>query len=190
MNIVKTASAATLALILAAGLASAADEHSADSGMMQMMQHMMRQSAAMPGGMTGNNNGGHGAIGPGMSMQDEMMIDHVEGRIAFLRAELKITPAQAQVWDQFALALRANANRLDELRTSVTAAVPGLPSTLQQLERQERWIAARLDGVRAIKTTLEPVYAAMSDPQKQRADELLPVHLGLISIGPMAMMRR
>ena len=48
-------------------------------------------------------------------------IDHVEGRIAFLRAELKITDAQAPAWNGFAEALRANAKALGELRTSMTS---------------------------------------------------------------------
>src|SRR4051812_15596108 len=37
------------------------------------------------------------------------MIDRIEGRLAFLRAELKITEAQANAWNTFAEALRANA---------------------------------------------------------------------------------
>jgi hypothetical protein len=50
-----------------------------------------------------------GMIWPGMAT-----IDRVEGRIAFLRAELKITDAQASAWDAFAAALahqRAKARR-------------------------------------------------------------------------------
>lgn len=185
MNIARLAAAGTLALILAAGAASA-QERPANAAMMQMM---LQSAAPVTDGRMGQN-GARGALGSGLSMQDEMMIEHIEGRIAFLRAELKITAAQDRAWQDFALALRANAKRLDELRTTVNAAVPGKPSTLQQLDRQERWIAARLDGIRAIRTTLEPVYAAMSDPQKQRADELLPVHLGLLEMGPMVMSRR
>src|SRR5262245_63948753 len=50
-----------------------------------------------------------GMMGPGMAT-----IDRVEGRIAFLRAELKITEAQAGAWDAFAAALRTNAQKLAE----------------------------------------------------------------------------
>lgn len=39
------------------------------------------------------------------------MADHVEGRIAFLKAELKITDAQLPQWNTFADALRSNARR-------------------------------------------------------------------------------
>ena len=46
-------------------------------------------------------------------------IDRVEGRIAFLRAELKITDAQADAWNGFADALRTNAKKLAEVRVSM-----------------------------------------------------------------------
>jgi hypothetical protein len=46
-------------------------------------------------------------------------IDHVEGRIAFLRIELKITDAQANAWNAFAGALRTNAKKLGEVRASM-----------------------------------------------------------------------
>lgn len=46
-------------------------------------------------------------------------IDYSEGRIAFLRAELKITDAQAPAWNAFADASGANAKALGELRGSM-----------------------------------------------------------------------
>jgi hypothetical protein len=53
-------------------------------------------------------------MGPGMAS-----IDRVEGRIAFLRTELKITEAQTSAWNGFADALRANAKKLGEARGSM-----------------------------------------------------------------------
>src|SRR6516165_8683561 len=49
-------------------------------------------------------------IGLGMAA-----IDHIEGRIAFLRAELNITEAQASAWNAFADAMRTNAKKLAEV---------------------------------------------------------------------------
>jgi hypothetical protein len=66
--------------------------------MMQMMG-MMRQSGAGMGGMA--------------------TIDHVEGRIAFLRTELKITDAQTGAWNPSADVLRTNAKNLGEVRASM-----------------------------------------------------------------------
>src|SRR5262249_50834350 len=121
------------------------------SGMMGMMRMMdMAQMMRMMNMM----GGGNAALsGMGMERMDPAgmtMIGHVEGRIAFLRAELKITDAQAGAWDAFANALRDNAKRLDEARK----AIPGDASsqTLEQrLAAQEQWLSARLEGIRAIK---------------------------------------
>ncbi|HEY5608518.1 MAG TPA: Spy/CpxP family protein refolding chaperone [Alphaproteobacteria bacterium] len=197
MKLMKLAAAALLGSALGIGTSiaqMAQTPATAASGIdgAAMMHQMMMPASATASGATVQPRAGRGMAGPmiGMSVEDDMMIERVEGRIAFLHAELKIGAAQEQRWQGFATALRANAQKLDKLRSTVNAAVPGLPSTLQQLERQERWIAARLDGVRALKTTLEPLYAAMSDDQKQRADELLPLHLGLIPVNALAMTRR
>jgi hypothetical protein len=43
----------------------------------------------------------------------------VEGRIAFLRTELKITDARSSAWNAFADALRTNAKSLGEVRASM-----------------------------------------------------------------------
>ena len=47
-------------------------------------------------------------------------IDRIEGRIAFLRAELKITESQASAWNAFADALRTNSQKLGQVRASMT----------------------------------------------------------------------
>ena len=127
--------------------------------MMQMMG-MMRQS------------------GDGMSGME--MIDHVEGRIAFLRTELKITEAQASAWNAIADALRSNAKTLGELRASMMPQ-PGTArqSLVDRLELQEKWLAARLEGTRAIKSALINFVGTLSDEQKKTADDLLAPHIGM-----------
>ena len=40
---------------------------------------------------------------------------HIEGRLAFLKTELKITDAQAPQWNAYADALRANAKRMGDM---------------------------------------------------------------------------
>jgi hypothetical protein len=68
-------------------------------------------------------------MGPGYSMGYGGMpmmgmmngAQHVEGRLAFLKTELKITPAQEAVWDDYAKALRANAQKM----TAMMKNMPG-----------------------------------------------------------------
>jgi LTXXQ motif family protein len=116
-------------------------------------------------------------------------IDRVEGRIAFLRAELNITETQATAWNAFADALRANAKKLGEVRASMmsqpAAEQQQGPTLTTRLDAQERWLVARLEGTRAMKAAFSPLYASFSDDQKKAADELLGPHMGM---GTMAMM--
>jgi LTXXQ motif family protein len=116
-----------------------------------------------------------GMMRPGMAT-----IDRVEGRIAFLRAELKVTDAQASAWDAFAAALRTNAQKLAEVRAMMPQQVAGqAPTMAARLDLQERWLLARLEGTRAIKSAFTNLYGTLSDDQKKTADELLAPHLGL-----------
>ena len=122
-------------------------------------------------------------------------IDHVEGRIAFLHAELKITETQATAWNNFADALRANAKKLGEVRASMmsqpAAEQQQAPTLTARLDAQERWLVARVDGIRAMKAAFTPLYATFSDDQKKAADELLGPHMGMgmgMGMGMIAMM--
>jgi hypothetical protein len=133
--------------------------------MAQMMQGMHMRMMGGPAGMG--------------------MIDRIEGRLAFLHAELKITEAQSNAWNTFAEALRGNAQKLAAAGPAImggeTQALPG------RLDAQERWLTARLEGIRAIRTAFAPLYTSFSDEQKKTAGELLGPHLGLSMMmsGPM-----
>lgn len=139
-------------------------------GRMSMMQSMdmMRRM-----GMMGSGMGGMATI------------DRIEGRIAFLRAELKVTDAQADAWNGFADALRANAKKLAEVRGSMASSGDGSNSSLTaRLDLQEQWLTARLDGLRAMKSAFARLNETLSDDQRKTAGELLAPHLGM----SMAMM--
>jgi len=126
-------------------------------------------------------------MGPGMGGM--VTIDRIEGRIAFLRAELRITDAQVNAWNSFADALRANAKKLSEIRASMTAKPgdaqqPALTMT-DRLDRQEQWLLARLEGTRVMKSAFARLNETLSDEQKKAANDLLAPHMGM---GMMAMM--
>ena len=137
-------------------------------GAMPMM-NMMGTMRMM--GMTGHDMGGMATI------------DRVEGRIAFLRTELKITDAQAATWNAFAEALRTNAKKLGEVRASMMARAGSgqqqAPTMADRLDLQEQWLVARLEGTRAIKAAVTNLYGTLSDDQKKTADELLAPHMGM-----------
>jgi hypothetical protein len=141
-----------------------------DGNMANMMQMM---------GMMGRQGGETGC--PGMSGM--ATIDRIEGRIAFLKTELKITDAQTSAWNAFADALRANAKSLAEVRASMMPQQGAAPQSLvDRLTLQEKWLAARLEGTRAIKSGLINLADTLSDEQKKTADELLAPHMGMMAM--------
>ena len=117
----------------------------------------------------------------GRGMDGIATIDRVEGRIAFLRAELKITDAQADAWNGFADALRTNARKLAEVRAMTPKPGDGQPaSTLTaRLDQQEQCLGARLDGTRAMKSAFVKLNEVLSEDKKKTANDLLAPHMGM-----------
>ena len=123
-----------------------------------------------------------GMMGPGSGMST---IDHIEGRIAFLRAELKITDAQMSAWNAFADALRVNAKKLGEVRAAMMSrsGAGQQPLTLaDRLDLQEQWLVARLEGIRTIKPAFVSLFSTLTDEQKKTANELLAPHMGMMAM--------
>lgn len=152
-------------------------------------QEMMGGGALM-GNMMGR--GASGMMGPSMcgpGMVGMGTIEHIDGWLAFLRTELKITDAQTKAWDQFADAMRTNAKTLGEIGNSMMPQMHSdknqapTPTLSDRLDAQERWLTARLKGVSAMKSTYAHLSETFSDDQKKAANELLAPHLGLMPMG-------
>jgi hypothetical protein len=176
-----------LAAIIAGLLASPAMAQSTSSAPAKTGAAPATQT--MPGGMM---SGGMPMQGKGQGMMmgqggsgeiGAMMARHVEGRIAFLKAELKITESQQKLWDAVADAMRANAKAMTEMSggTMTTGATANLPD---RLAASEKALNARLDALHKYKAVVDPLYAALSDEQKKTADELVP---GMMGAGMMGM---
>jgi hypothetical protein len=165
----------------------------------QGMQGHGPQGQGMQGmGGSSPQTGAPAQMGPGMGMGPGMMMgqgmqggmpmmqmmmqgqmggtpsEHIEGRIAFLHAELKITAAQMPAWTEFADVLRANAKRLSDIRAAVAQRTTA--SAVDRLDDQERWLSARLEGVRALKPAYAKLHAVLDDKQKAMAEELVKAH--------------
>jgi hypothetical protein len=216
-EVMMMATRTVLALILAGGLSAAASaqeshdaHHPADTPPQAAAPATPAQTSPQGGqqGMAGGTMMGAGMMGSGMSgdmmpmmpmmrmmmahmsemsMPGMDMADRIEGRIAFLRTELKITDAQQKPWNDFAQTLRENARKLGDMR-SMMAPNAATQTVAQRLEQQEKWYTARLEGIRALKGATSELYSALSDEQKKTADQILPPHLGLMPMMPMAMM--
>jgi len=164
---------AGVSLACAQGTQTPATEHS---------QHR----PAMPRGTAADHAGEHGQsgmMGGGMAGMMAMMhmmhgamsvppLRHVEGQIAFLKAELKITDAQMPQWNAFAAALRGSAARLQQAISGATNA-PGPVTAPELMQRRVKLLTAELDAVQTVLAAATPLYAALSDEQKKLADALL-----------------
>jgi hypothetical protein len=120
--------------------------------------------------------GGMGAIGALMGARPMALgskIEHVEGRIAFVKAELAITAQQERAWDAFAAALRENAKQINEAYSSVTPEAAQAWTPLQRLAWQERALVARVEAFKRARASFEPLYAALGEEQKKKLDEML-----------------
>ena len=109
-----------------------------------------------------------------------MMSGHAEGRVAFLKAELKITDAQLPLWNAVADAIRANAKGMSEMMSGMMGRSQSTATLPEKLASREKMMTAHLEALRKFKAAVDPLYAALGDEQKKTADELL--------IGPMGMM--
>jgi len=152
--------------------------------MMNDMKNMMSNMSAMHSMGMMHMMGMMGRGTDGMAT-----IDRVEGRIAFLRAELKITDAQADAWNGFADALRTNARKLAEVRATKPGDGQPASTLTARLDQQEQWLGARLDGTRAMKSAFAKLNEALSDDQKKTANDLLAPHLGMEAMAMMSMQR-
>jgi|SRR5271166_312443 len=96
----------------------------------------------------------------------------VDGRIAFLKAELKITPAQETQWQRVEAAMRENAKALDQ---TITAARQNLTNTdaVQRLELREQFAKVRVDNDARLLAAFKPLYANLSPEQQQMANQLV-----------------
>jgi LTXXQ motif family protein len=97
----------------------------------------------------------------------------IEGRIAFLRAELHITNAQASQWDAVANVLRENDRAMRDAFASARRQRDQQMTALERLEQRQKFAELRAASTAKLRTALAPLYASMSDDQKKNADQLL-----------------
>jgi len=128
-----------------------------------------------PGPMMGY---GHGPGGPGYGMgpgygrgpggDPAAFIEH---RLAGLKSELKITPAQESVWNAYAEQAKQQA---DSMRNWMTTMREAPPATLpERLELRNQVWKQRQAQSEAMTQKTKDLYAALTSEQKPVADQLL-----------------
>ena len=133
-----------------------------------------------PGMMHGPGMMMHGPMYPDMSNGPMMGMmqgpgHYVEGRIAFLKAELGITGSQEQAWGRFADAMRRSASTLQTMHDKMMSG-DGTPANLvDRLQWKRQMISARLQALEDFEATALPLYEVLTSEQKRVADDLMGV---------------
>ena len=160
--------------------------------------HDMMGHGGMSGGMGGGM--GHGGMSGGMGGMDhdkdqgaghrgmmQKMIcgfaDKLDGRLAFLKAELKLTEAQAAAWSTFETAWKAAAQSALAKCDAMNAHMDmdhGDMGVLGKLSMMETHMVDHLEVVRAQKAAIEPLFKALTEDQKKTANETLS---GVMKVG-------
>ena len=112
------------------------------------------------------------------------VVDRVDGRLAYMKTELKITPEQTTAWDAFAAVVRTSANAHNDMMRSRAedfdnGAIFDKPLP-ERLAFQIAGMEARLAQIKSIKAAADDLYAALTDEQKAVADDVV---LPLTGIG-------
>jgi hypothetical protein len=125
-----------------------------------------------PGGMMSMMMPMMGRMMEGGAMPMMGMAEHVEGRLAFIKAELKITDAQQPQWNAFADAVRANAQAMKEMGMPMMGQEAQSRTLPERLAQDEKIMSLELESLRRLKSAVDPLYAVLSDEQKKTADAL------------------
>lgn len=101
--------------------------------------------------------------------------ERIDGQLAFMKAELRITPAQEAQWNVFANVFREDKEKQARLcrtaqeqsRSIMSANLPeSLKIRVDRLEEQ-------IESLRALEAAVQPLYAILSKEQKKTADEIM-----------------
>jgi len=102
----------------------------------------------------------------------------IEGRLAFLKTELKITPAQEAQWQQYASVMRQNATSLDQAIANARLHRGTAMNAVERMEVREQFAKVRADNEARLLTAFKPLYASLSPEQQQVANALMTPRAG------------
>jgi hypothetical protein len=122
-------------------------------------------------------------MGRMMGFEQDALLSRIDGRLAFLKTELKITDAQTEAWENMAKTIRVTSeSHNDMMREHMKEMQDGeffkkpLP---ERLTYQEVHLEARLEQIKQVKDAVEKLYTVLSDDQKKSADEIVLPMMGM-----------
>jgi hypothetical protein len=124
-----------------------------------------------------------GGWGPMMGYGPGDLLDRIDGRLAFIKTELKITQAQEAAWNDLATVVRDTSethNKLmiethKEMRDGSFFDKP-LP---ERLQIQQSHMEARLEQIKSVREAVDKLYGLLDDNQKKAADDIVLPMMGM-----------
>jgi hypothetical protein len=108
-----------------------------------------------------------------------MPFDHVEGRIAYLKAELQITDAQVVPWNAFADVMRADAATMKAMRHEMMQG--GIPTTTpDRMAVQHKMMSARVGMMDHLEASIKTLYASLSADRRKAFDQMMSGPIGMM----------
>jgi len=140
---------------------------------------------AYPAGMMGMLGGGCPTmammgperLGQGMMAREARMRAMVAGRLAYLKDELDITEAQSQAWKAYADAVNSRVEAMQGMRQNMMRAIQK-GSAVERMDARIKSMEVMLEAMKTVKPATEKLYAALTDEQKNNADELIGMDCG------------
>ena len=102
---------------------------------------------------------------------------HIEGRIAFMKAELKITSAQEANFEKVAQVMRQNDRERRQRFEEMRAQRDQPHNAVQGMERRARFAAVQAQHTDRLLAAFRPLYDSFSPEQKKSADDLMAPHM-------------
>ena len=117
---------------------------------------------------------------PMMRMMGRGMMDHammhsvpmMEGRLAYIKADLGVTDAQASAWEAYASAVRAQHTAMQSMHDDMMKTI-GSGSALDRMDMRIKAMEAMVESLKALKPATTALYAVLTDAQKEEANQLL-----------------
>ena len=134
-------------------------------------------------GMGHGMTDGWGWGGPLMGYGPDAMLDRIDGRLAYMKTELKITGTQAAAWDDLARVIRDTAEThnamMREMMKDVRSGDFVKKPLPERLTLQQTHLEARLEQIKAVKAAVDKLYTLLDDTQKKTADDIVLPSLGM-----------
>lgn len=137
-----------------------------------VMSGLMGQGQ-MGQGMMDQGRMGQGMMGQGHSMMGAM----TEGRLAYLKAEMDISDAQIDAWNDYADAVRVRVGLMDDMRPSMMDVMQN-GSMTERMNARIAAMEAMVGAMKAVQPATEALYSTLNDDQKRMADQLMGMGCG------------